>query len=654
MSEPERPLMLYDGNCDFCRLWIARWRRVTGDAVEYLPAQQVSSRFPEVPLSKFAEAVQLREPDGRWSSGAEAVYRALSHARGAPAPGAPAEGGSWSGPASGAWIALYRGLPPFAWASEFGYRVIARNRPFFTRVTRWVWGEHVTPPGQRLTAWIFLRLLGLISLSAFVSLWVQVMGLIGRDGILPAAEFIGAVKQRYGMSAMLALPSLCWFNASDAMLHALCAAGVVASLALALGVLAVPSLLVIAVSYVSLASVAREFLWFQWDGLLVETVVAAMLLAPWRWLSRPATDPAPPRSGLWLLRWLLFRLMFSSAVVKLASGDKTWRNLTALQFHYETQPLPPWTAWWAHHLPGGFQTFSAATMFAVEGLAPFLILAPRRIRFAGAAAMLGLQTLIVVTGNYGFFNPLAMALCIPLLDDGAWPAWLRNAAGLPTVEIAPVARTATFASRWIRRPAAVALALIGLVPLCGALRWPLRLLGPLPLAYEIVAPYRAVNSYGLFAVMTTDRPEIVIEGSNDGEVWRAYEFKWKPGELDRRPRFVAPHMPRLDWQMWFAALGGLRDNSWLLYFCERLLQGSKPVLALMAKDPFPDAPPRYLRANVYLYHFTTAAQRGANGAWWTRELRGPYTPPLTLRDGRLSIADLPGSEPGLQEGPGPH
>ena len=206
----------------------------------------------------------------------------------------------------------------------------------------------------------------------------------------------------------------------------------------------------------------------------------------------------------------------------------------------------------------------------------------------------------------------------------------------------------------MRRPIALALALIGLVPLWGALRWPMRALGPLPMAYELASPFRVVNSYGLFAVMTTERLEIVIEGSNDGANWSAYEFRWKPGALDRRPEFVAPHMPRLDWQMWFAALGGLRDNSWLLYFCERLLQGSQPVLALMAKNPFPDAPPRYLRANLYLYHFTTAAERRAGGAWWKRELRGPYAPPLMLREGRLSIADLPDAGTGLQGSPRPH
>ena len=630
MGAPERPLMLFDGNCGFCKRWIERWQRVTGDTVDYAPAQSMSSRFPEVPLSRFAEAVQLREADGTWRGGAAAVFRTLAYS-----------------PGRAAWWWLYRYFLPFKLASDAVYGVIARNRPFFTSVTSRVWGKHLVPPGQRLTAWIFLRALGAISVSAFLSLWVQVIGLIGRQGILPTAEFIGQLRQRYGAGIALAVPSLCWLDASDRALHALCAVGTAASLALMLGVFEIPALLAIAACYLSLASVAREFLWFQWDGLLIETVVASLFIGRWRPLALPAADPAPAKSGLWLLRWLLFRLMFSSAVVKLTSHDPNWRHLTALRFHYQTQPLPPWTAWWAHHLPDAFQTFSTGVMFAIEGLAPFLILAPRRIRFAGAIAMLSLQALIVITGNYGFFNPLAMALVIPMFDDGVWPAWLRRALGISLPESG--AGEPTVASRWIRRPLALALALLGLVPLWGALRWPMKLLGPLPSAYEITAPFRVVNSYGLFAVMTIERPEIVIEGSNDGEIWRSYEFRWKPGALDRRPEFVAPHMPRLDWQMWFAALGDLRQNSWLLYFCERLLQGSKPVLKLMARNPFPDAPPRYLRATVYLYHFTTAAERRATGAWWTRMPRGPYAPVLTLQDGRLAVADLPGNRLDLQE-----
>jgi predicted DCC family thiol-disulfide oxidoreductase YuxK len=651
-----RPLVVYDGDCGFCRRWVARWRHATGEAVAYAPFQSVAHHFPEVPRERFAEAVHFRDERGGWSSGAEAAFRALAVA-----------------PGGGLGLGLYRGVPGFAGVSEWVYRRIARHRVLAGRVSGALWGRQVAPAGERLTAWIFARAFGLVALAAFVSLWSQVIGLVGRQGILPAADFLARTREQYGPVSYYFLPTLMWLDPSDAMLHALCAAGTLASAALALGLAPAASACGIVLAYLSLVIAGQDFLWFQWDSLLIECAVLVVLMAPWRWRARPALDP-PPRSGWRLLRWLLFRLMFSSAVVKLASGDPTWRHLTALRFHYETQPLPIWIAWYAHHLPAWFQTFSAAMMFAIEGLAPWLIVLPRRPRLAACAALVSLQLLIFVTGNYGVFNLLAIALCIPLLDDAVWPTWMRRLAGvaLPPrtapkrleageewvpqapgeapaaagVGTAAVARGPRgFAHRWVRRPIAIALFLLGLVPMASALRAPMSWLGPLPPAYVLVEPLRLVNSYGLFAVMTTSRPEISIEGSDDGATWRAYEFRFKPGDLRRRPECIAPHMPRLDWQMWFAALGDARHQAWMFYFCEQLLQGSPPVLALMKSNPFPAHPPRYLRAVVDQYHFTSAAERRRTGAWWTREREGLYAPVLTLREGRLAVVDLgaPGS-----------
>ena len=202
--------------------------------------------------------------------------------------------------------------------------------------------------------------------------------------------------------------------------------------------------------------------------------------------------------------------MLSSAAVKWTSGDPTWRTLTALTFHYQTQPLPTWSAWFMHQLPASFHRASVIAMFAAEGAAPFLIFAPRRIRFLGAAAMTAVQLLIFATGNYGFFNPLAIALCIPLLDDGVWP-WRWRSEPNPSGE-----RRAHIATRI----AAAALIFIGLVPLFHALQWPDRWLGPAPVIYRLISPFRIVDPYGLFAVMTTHRPEIILEGSMDGEAWK--------------------------------------------------------------------------------------------------------------------------------------
>lgn len=616
MSPSARPLLLFDGDCGFCRQWIERWRRSTGDAVDYAPYQSEAARFPEIPRERLAEAVHLIEPGGRVTRGAEAVFRAL------------AAGPRWS------WLrTVYEEAPGFASASEACYRFVARHRPLLTRVTRWVWGPHVTPPGEAVTAWLFLRGLGIVYGIAFVSLWVQLAGLIGSQGILPARELLAGLRAQVGPERYWLAPTLAWLDSGDAALSALCASGAALGALLALGFAPRFCLVGLWALYLSLATVCRDFLWFQWDGLLLETGFLAIFLAPWRWWYRPSRDPPPPRAPLRLLRWLLFRLMFASAVVKLASGDPAWRHLTALEYHYETQPLPPWTAWYAAHLPAWFQRASAAGVFLVEGLVPFLILAPRRIRFAGAGGMALLQLFIVLTGNYAFFNGLSLLLCLLLLDDGVW-----RRAGTAGVQAPSERAPARIWRTWVARPVLVALLLLSVVPVLDA--FGARPTGPDPLeiAYKAALPLRLVNHYGLFAVMTTERPEIVLEGSDDGASWKEYGFRYKPGDLGRRPGFVAPHQPRLDWQMWFAALGGYRNSPWFFSFCQRLLEGSKPVLGLLGTNPFPRAPPRYLRAVVYEYHFTDAATRRATGAWWRREWKGLYCPVLMLTNGLLAPA----------------
>ena len=607
-----RPLLIFDGACTFCRSWVARWQHATGDRVDYAPSQEVAEQFPEIPRARFNEAVVLIEPDGRVSHGAEAVLRAL----------AVAPGRTWP-------LALYLHTPGFAPLADLLYRTVAHNRPLFSRLTGWIWGPHVVPPGERFTCRVFLSLLAVIYGIAFGSLGVQVLGLIGHDGILPARDFLTAVHERYGASGYGYVPSVLWLNASDTALVALCVVGVALSVLLLAGIAPVLSLLGLWLAYLSLVSVGQDFLSFQWDSLLLEASVIAMLLAPWRWRSRPASDPPPPRATLWLARWLIFRLMFSAAAAKLASGDSSWRDLTALTYHYQTQCLPPWTAWYAHHLPLAFQRFSCGAMFVIESAVPFLFVAPRRIRFTAAGITVGFQLMIMLSGNYGFFNLLAIALCVPLLDDGVW-RWSP-----PAATRAPGAARPRRWSAWVVRPVAIVLLLLGLVPLFDVLRWPRQLLGPLPEVERWVAPLCLVNRYGLFSVMTRTRPEIVLEGSNDGTTWREYAFRWKPGDVMRRPPFVAPYHPRLDWQMWFAALSDYRREPWFLELCRRMLAGSTPVLKLLDANPFPGAPPRYLRAVVFDYHFTNAATRRSTGAWWIRRPLGRYCPVLTLVDGEL-------------------
>jgi lipase maturation factor 1 len=604
-----RPLLVYDGECDFCRVWLERWRRATGDRVAYAPYQEAADLVPEIPRARFAEAIHLLESGGRWSRGAEAVFRSLSYA----------PGRGWA-------LALYRHLPGFAPVAEALYRLIARHRPAALKLTRAVWGEHVVPPGDTLTITIFLRALGVVAAVAFLSLWVQIVGLIGAQGILPIGDLLDAVRRQSGSARFWYLPTLCWMNASDAFLHVQCALGTALGILLAFGCVPVLCLAGCLAFYLSLATACRDFLWFQWDGLLIEMLFLAIFVAPLRAVSRPATDPPPRRAGVWMLRWLLFRLMVASAAMKLSSGDPHWRDLTALRWHYETQCLPPWTAWFFHHLPLAFHRSSAVAMFVIEGLVPFLIVMPRRVRFAAAAAIASLQGLILVSGNYGFFNLLVLILLIPLLDDGVWPrAWRGEA-----VETSGSAWPA-----WIPRAVFVGMFVVSLVPLLGAFRAPLGPLAPVASFNRAIAPLRLVNRYGLFSVMTTTRNEIVIEGSDDGATWRAYEFRWKPGAVGRRPEFTTPHLPRLDWRMWFAALEGYGNEPWFISLCARLLEGSRPVLALLATNPFPGHPPRMVRAMLYEYHFSDAGTRRASGAWWVRTPRGVFCPALRIVNGTL-------------------
>ena len=611
--------MVFDGDCNFCRRWISCWQQSTCDRVEYVPFQDpsVASRFPELSREQCMQAVQLIDTDGQIYSAAEAVSRTQAVA--------PCK--RWP-------LWCYQNVPGVASVTEAFYRFVASNRTGFSFLTRLFWGQHVEQPTHYFTRWLFLRLLGVIYLVAFVSLWAQIDGLIGSNGITPATHFMESVCDwsltHNSLDAHLIAPTLCWFSTSDGFLHFLCAGGTVLSLLVILGVATGPSLALLWLLYLSLSVVCDVFLGYQWDALLLETGLLAIFFAPWQFWPRLTRESPPSRLALWLLRWLLFRLMFASGVVKLATHDPTWRGLTALTVHYETQPLPTWIGWYAHQLPVWFQKFSCGFVFAVELVAPFLIFTPRRLRFVGCGAIVTLMALIAATGNYCFFNLLAVALCVLLLDDAALhrfaPVRWRNLSSDSRRWRCPC---------WITAPSAAIVFTVTIMTLIGAFRdevvWPdfmMRL-------HSVLSVSRSFNGYGLFAVMTTSRPEIIIEGSNDGQTWSPYEFKYKPGDPMRPPAFVAPHQPRLDWQMWFEALRVSRPRSepstWFLNFCVRLLQGQKEVLALLQTNPFPNAPPRYIRAMVYDYHFTNFTTRRETGAWWRRQLIGPYCPTLSLR-----------------------
>jgi hypothetical protein len=382
-----------------------------------------------------------------------------------------------------------------------------------------------------------------------------------------------------------------------------------------------------------LSSVSQIFLGYQWDALLLEAGLLAVFLSAPAWRLRFSPSRPPSETTRRLLLWLLFRLIFSSGAVKLGSGDATWRSLTALRFHYETQPLPTWIGWAFHQLPASFQTVSCVFLFLVELAVPFLVFLPRRAKHLAFGLILTLQILIALTGNYAFFNLLAIALCFLLIDDAAFPGGTRLSSRGPKARGPRFARDDGKSRRW---PAAVILPLAAVVLLASTVQLALTVRrsargfprGAIRLV-QWIEPLRSVNRYGLFAVMTTRRPEIVVEGSDDGRTWRAYEFRWKPGDVRRRPGFVAPHQPRLDWQMWFAALESCEGNPWLVSFLARLLQGEPAVVRLLRSNPFPASPPRYVRALLYDYHFTDRQTRRRTGAWWRRNRVGLYCPVLS-------------------------
>ncbi|HET6267734.1 MAG TPA: lipase maturation factor family protein [Acidobacteriota bacterium] len=474
---------------------------------------------------------------------------------------------------------------------------------------------------------VFIRVLAIIQLIAFASLTVQILGLVGSGGILPAGDLLTYVQQRVGAERYWLLPTLCWINVSNAFLLGLCVGGMVLSVLLLAGVFPSLMLFLLWAFYLSLAVVCQEFLGFQWDVLLLETGFLSILYAPPVRFMEQGYDTGRSRVFLWLLRWLLFRLMFSSGIVKLLSHDPTWRNLTALQYHYFTQPLPVWISWFMNLLPAWFQKFSVVMMFASELGAPFLIFCPKPFRMIGFWSIVGLQILIMLTGNYSFFNLLALALCLLLVEDNSWPERIRQRAVLASQR--QQSRGAKQWPAWVIAPVAAILLCFSILQMTITLGWR-NLPGPLVMILRRAEVFETVNRYGLFAVMTTKRSEIIVEGSDDGVHWLAYEFRYKPGDLARHPVFIEPHQPRLDWQMWFAALDTYRASPWFVAFLERLLQGAPAVLDLLSWNPFPKHPPRYIRARMFDYHFTDWKTKSETGNWWVRDHERPYFPALSL------------------------
>jgi hypothetical protein len=470
---------------------------------------------------------------------------------------------------------------------------------------------------------LFLRALGLVFVSAFYSLAFQIHGLIGPRGILPAGPYLAAVARAFPATRFWYAPTLLWISASDAALTTLVVCGLAASLALVFNLWPRASLLVATLCFLSFVTAAQDFSSYQSDGMLLEAGFLSLFLAPPGLRPRLGAAQPPSPASLWLLRWEWFRIYFESGVVKLASGEPQWRDLSAMDRYYENGPLPTWIGWYAHQLPHSFHAATALLTLVVELGLVWLVFLPGRFQRARVARIATfviatlLQAGIILTANYAFLNYLVLILGILLLDD---PTLARLRMPLAAIETAPPRRFQR--ARLVAAAATLAWVFYATIVAFGGRGMPGPLLGP-AIALE---PFRIANSYGLFAVMTRGRYEIEFQGTRDGTTWMTYPFRYKPQDVRKAPGIYAPYQPRFEWNLWFASLGSWRGAPWVVAAEARLLEGEPAVLALFARDPFRGEKPLAVRTVLWQYWFTSREERARTGAWWRRELQGPYAP----------------------------
>ena len=529
--------------------------------------------------------------------------------------------------------------------------------------------------------WIFLRALALIYFSAFYSLLFQIKGLIGPDGILPAQDYLANIAQQLGLERYWYAPSLYWFSSSSAMMMAVTWIGLIASVIAFLNLWPRLSFFVCFVCFLSFVGASSVFSSYQSDGMLLEAGFLALFFAPrGLWPGWGAHDP-PSRMSWFLLQWEWFRIYFESGMVKLASGDVEWRNFTAMDEYYQNGPLPTWIGWYVEHLPHWFHAATVGGTLALELVLVFMMFFPRKVRLILFCIVTPWEVGVILTANYAFLNYLVLSLGFLLLDDKFLlrfvPARFRpreperiaepvpesqdeqplsilgvGEASVTTADIEESdqgSKRHSFLDRlgfsvWVVRLAAAALMLtwIAYNTTAAMIGIPLRDI-PLPVKPLIaLEPLRIANQYGLFAVMTRGRYEIEFQGSNDGTNWTAYPFRNKPQALNEAPGIYAPYQPRFDWNLWFASLGGWRDNEIVPLTEERLLLGDGAVLALFRDNPYPQIPPRYVRAVIWQYWFTTMDEKRQTGNWWRREYLGLYAPELTLAaNGQFAVVEWP-------------
>lgn len=506
----------------------------------------------------------------------------------------------------------------------------------------------------------------MIYFSAFYSLLFQVKGLIGPQGLLPARDFLVAVPQYYpSVQRFWFAPTLLWWSSSDRALAVLCWVGLAAALAVIFNLWPRAGLAVCLVCFLSFVAAAQDFSGYQSDSMLLEAGFVSLFFAPRGlrpgapgapgfgavgWSPGLGAAHAPSRFSLFLLRWEWFRIYFESGVVKLSSGDYAWRHLTAMDDYYQNGPLPTWIGWHVQHLPHRFHAATAFVTLAAELGLVFLLFLPRRFKIICFFIVTPFQIGIILTANYTFLNYLVLCLGFLLLDDGfirgVLPQRWKDFGVRPLPSIStwsPPSRIERWA-RWLspvrRAIAAWSLGWVFYVTtaLLVATLWPRSPLWEWPV--RTLEPFRIANAYGLFAVMTHERYEIEFQGTQDGTTWVAYPFRYKPQDPKKAPGIYAPYQPRFDWNLWFASLGGWRQNMWVVNTEARLLSNEPDVLSLFAGNPFPGTPPKSVRSVIWQYWFTDPATKRKEGTWWHRELLGLYAPPLQrMPDGSIRVAD---------------
>jgi len=527
-----------------------------------------------------------------------------------------------------------------------------------------------------LPRWILLRALGLIYYSAFLSLAFQIKGLIGPQGILPAGNFLREVWQQFGRVGYWYAPTLLWFSSERHMLTGLCWVGMIASVLLVLNLWPRGMLAICFVCFLSFVSAAQDFSAYQSDGMLLEAGFIALFFAPRGW--RPGWGEASPpsRASWFLLIWECFRIYFESGVAKIMGGDPEWRNFTALDDYYQNGPLPTWIGWYMQHWPHWFHAATAFGTLALELALAWMLFLPRWFRIACFCIVTPWQIGIILSANYTFLNYLVLVLGFLLLDDRLLERFLprrwradfqsrqeeKRQLGCRTPnealnengaeqEIKPIVSESsrrnwegTLRMQWAALKLALTAVMLTwiLYATTAQMIWMVKPLGLPTTPVSALEPFRIANRYGLFAMMTRGRYEIEFQGSDDGQTWLAYPFRFKPQDPAKAPGIYAPYQPRFDWNLWFASLSTWREEPIVPRTEQALLKGSPDVLRLFAGSPFPKKPPRQVRAVLWHYWFTTPEEKRATGMWWRREQLGLYAPTLERQnDGRIVVLEWP-------------